>query len=576
LTQKNPEPVAIRPTSLYPPLLCVLALICCLVIADPMLRMGVDDDFSYMWMAKRLAETGHVIYNGWTEPMVGWQLYLGAFFIKLFGFSFTILRVSILLLAIPTIVLMHRLFLRFGLNEWNATLATLTISISPLFLPLSFSFMSDIPGLLLLVLCLYSCVRAIQASTDRAALSWLLFAGLTNAVGGTVRQVVWLGLLVIIPSAAWWMRRRRGMMITGALLGALGLIVSYAATNWLRAQPYAISDHILSQTHDRAKVVHTVMDLISEALAGCLLLLPVLIAFLVKFPWRNPRMRKQFVAVLILILLGVAAFVLRDGQFPWLAPFSENFLNVRGLWTVGVPGFRPEVFPMWARIGLTALTFAAVAALLVCLWNMPRLKDRQQDVPALPWGAVLTLIVPYLLVYLGLLTTREIIYERYVLPMMLVFLVLILRLYQQKLADKLPLLTIVVALAFAAYGIAVEHDLYAALRARVAAADELVAAGVSRDRFYAGYEYDGWTQMDITGYLNDNRVRLPANAYHPTPPQTAPAICQAWFADHTPSIHANYILTLDPTCYTPSNFAPIPYFTWLAPHQHTIYVQNFP
>ena len=61
--------------------------------------MGICDDGPYIFVAKNLASTGHITYNGWSEAMLGWQLYLGAAFIKLFGFSFTAVRMSNLLVA---------------------------------------------------------------------------------------------------------------------------------------------------------------------------------------------------------------------------------------------------------------------------------------------------------------------------------------------------------------------------------------------------------------------------------------------------------------------------------------------
>ena len=43
------------------------------------------------------------------------------------------------------------------------------------------------------------CLRALQASTTGASAAWISFAALANAVGGTARQIAWLGVLVIGP-----------------------------------------------------------------------------------------------------------------------------------------------------------------------------------------------------------------------------------------------------------------------------------------------------------------------------------------------------------------------------------------
>jgi hypothetical protein len=360
----------------HPSLLCALALVSCVALAHPIVSMGVDDDFSYMWIARKLADTGHIVYNGWSEPMLGWQLYLGALFIKLFGFSYTVMRLSVLVVAVATVVLINRLFVRFGINEWNASVGTLAIAVSPLFLPLAFSFMTDIPGLFCVVLCIYGCVRALQAETIREAIAWLVFAGLTNIIGGTVRQVVWLGVLVLVPSATWWMRRRRGVLLAGALLWIFGVGVAVAATHWFKHQPYTISESILGNSSARLGILNS---LIGQGLAGCLLLSPILIGYLVKFPWCKARMRKQACAVVVATTAVAVVFAIRHKEFYWLAPFSENFLNSRGLLTQGVPGVRLEVIPHSVRVLLTAFTFAALAAFVLWLCNASSASSREHE-----------------------------------------------------------------------------------------------------------------------------------------------------------------------------------------------------
>lgn len=165
-------------------------------------RNGLFGVLSYIWTARTMADTERIVYNGWATAMLGWQIFLGALFIKLFGFSFTAVRASALIVGMAATALLQRLFVQLGVNEWDSTLATLTLTVSPLFLPLTFSFMTDVPGLFAILVCLYGRIRAIQASSDRSAIQWLIFAAIRNAVGGTARQIAWLGVLVIVPSSA--------------------------------------------------------------------------------------------------------------------------------------------------------------------------------------------------------------------------------------------------------------------------------------------------------------------------------------------------------------------------------------
>ena len=99
-------------------------------MAWPFAEMGMGDDFSYIRSAQVLAATGHVMFNGWGAPMIGFQLLPAALFIKLFGFSFTIVRLTVLLAAMATAFLFQRSMVRAGINEWNATAGTLTLVLS--------------------------------------------------------------------------------------------------------------------------------------------------------------------------------------------------------------------------------------------------------------------------------------------------------------------------------------------------------------------------------------------------------------------------------------------------------------
>ncbi len=59
-------------------LLCALGMAVCVLIARPFAEIGFLDDWSYARTAQLLAQTGHMVYNGWAAPIVGWQAYWGA------------------------------------------------------------------------------------------------------------------------------------------------------------------------------------------------------------------------------------------------------------------------------------------------------------------------------------------------------------------------------------------------------------------------------------------------------------------------------------------------------------------
>jgi hypothetical protein len=62
--------------------------------------MGICDDGLYILVAKNLAATGHIRYNGRPTAMIYWQLYLAAALVKVFGFSFTAVRASTMVVSV--------------------------------------------------------------------------------------------------------------------------------------------------------------------------------------------------------------------------------------------------------------------------------------------------------------------------------------------------------------------------------------------------------------------------------------------------------------------------------------------
>jgi hypothetical protein len=508
--------------------------------------------------------------------MLGWQLFLGALFIKLFGFSFATLRASMLPIAIAAVVLTQRLFVRFGVSEWNSAVATLALAVSPAFLTLSFSFMTDMPGYFCFVLCLYCCLRAVQANTDGTLIGWLICASLTNVVAGTARQLGWLGVLIMVPSTAWLLRRHRGVLPTGGAVWFLSAATIFACVHWFNHQPYAVPEPLIARDFlDKSADAELVGTLIRIVLYTSLFLSPVLVGFLLKYPIRLRMARKRAIAAIGVFAIAILVLVLRGKPVYWLAPFELNNYyddTLGGL--LGTPPVAPLLF---VRIGLTILTFAVLAAFLLCLRSASDLANRKQsDGNQLSRAAILTILGPYTVAYLSMLITRDPIFERYFLPLFFVVLVPVLRFYQQKISGRLPAVSLVIVLFLAGFfGVMRMHDTFAGNRARVAAANEIRAAGVPRTEIRAGMEYDGWTQLETTGYLNDKNIKNPAGAYRPWIRPNLPKDCILAFSNHLTAIDPRYELSISPTpCFTPSQFAPVSYKTWMPPHNRAIYVQK--
>ncbi len=564
---------------LHPALLCSALLILCLVVAHPIAETGMNDDPSFMWSARVAAQTGHIVYNGWATPILTWMLYLGALFIKLFGFSFTILRVSIATLSIAVIFLLQRLFERCGIARPNATLGSLTVVLSPLFVPLSFSFMTDIAGLFTILLCMDLCVSALKATTDRAACAWIAAAALSNAAVGSIRQITWLGVLLIVPCTAFLLRKRRGVLPVAFASWIVSVAFVFLCMRWFAHQPYSITEPLIAKTWDRS-TLSEITGYTLFALDFFLYLLPVSAAFLVRYPWRSRAGKVTAVLGAVAVLGSYATFLRHHRYDLFLAPFAGNYFTQRGL--VDVPeilGQRADSIPVTLRVLLTVLTFASIFALIASVWNASTTRHREPgSAPAaLSWPTLLTLFGPWSLAYVVLLATRNDLWDRYLLPFLVVTLIFVLRFYEQEFGRRLPLLCALLLAGYALIDTAGMHDVFAMTRARLEAIKEIRASGVPRTAIRAGFDTDVWTQLELTGYYNDSRLKIPAGSFHPVQPPPVPERCQYDEAEKTPDIHPRFGLAFSPTdCYPAATFAPIHYTTWFGPHDQAIYILAIP
>jgi hypothetical protein len=564
-----------------PAILCSLVFVLCVLASRPYVEMGINDDWSYARTAQLLAQTGHISYNGWATAMLGWQLYVAALFIKLFGFSFTVVRFSMLPVTMAAAFLLQRTFVRAGLIEWNATLATLTLVLSPLYLPLAVTYMTDVPGLFVLVVCLYACLRTVQAATPRATIAWICFATISNAIGGTVRQVAWLGLLVMVPCTLWLVRRRPRVLVFAVpvLLASVAFIVG--AIHWFQQQPYSWPELLVSRHFGSPELRQLIRQMVGVAIELPLFLLPVLLAFTSAL---HHRVRRDTMAIAVgcFLAMFVAVIYVANWQHaPGLEPVLPNYVSLRGLAdTFGILGPRPTVLQTNVRVFLTVLVFIGVFGFLtILLTGKGRPVSPANRRGKVSWHDLAVMLVPFSLAYLALLTPRtsyDAVYDRYLLELMVVALIFAVRYYQEQIQSRLPGSSLVLILLIAAYSIAGTHDVFAMYRGRLAAVNELRSAGLPDTSIDGGFEFDAWTQIERAGAVNSPGVRTPAGVYVPMPIHAPLDKCHPFWDDYLPQINALYALSFDPNlCQGDAGFPPVVYRTWLPPHQTEIYIVGY-
>jgi hypothetical protein len=557
---------------------CVFCVLVCELISRPYTTMGVGDDGPYIVMAKTLATSGHIAYNGWASPMLGWQLYIGAAFIKLFGYSFTAVRMSALIVSLALTFFLQRSLVLAGITERNATLGTLALVLTPLYLMLSVTYMTDIFGLFAIVFCFYGCLRALQASTQRATVLWLCVAISLNVLCGTSRQIAWLGTLVMVPSTLWLLRARRRVLFAGTVLNFAGVLAIFACTVWLQRQPYVIP---LNLSVSNFPWVQTLAELAYLFLDIPFLLLPIVALFIPEARQSRPRV------IIILSALLIAFFFLATYPSHLRGFFSRllepvtggggSWVTMHGIVDVIVlPGNFPSYISPWIRVVLTIASIGGILGLWVVL---VRPRTAATTIAVSPsWRQLVPLVAPYSAAYLLLLWSNAAsshLFDRYALGLMVVALPCLLLLYQQRVQPQLPAVSMLLIAITSVYGIASTGNTFSFDRARVAIIDELKTSGVADTALDGGWDSNLDVELRYADHINNPRIKRPTDGYTPiAPPPSGP--CKKLWYSLTPHINPLYAISFDPhACYGPAPFAPVHYSRWPYRTPGTLYVVRY-
>ena len=543
----------------------LLCLIYVLVIAaglitDPFYNMGFNDDWSFSAVAGHYAQSGHVVYVGWSMPALLVQTVYGGLLTRLSGNTFVIHRLGTLFLAGFIPVLLYLTGQRLELSDRMALFGALTVGMSPLFLPHAVSFMTDPYGCFFAVAAIYAGIRSVQTRNGKEAMVWFGVGMLLAFLGGSNRQVAWLAgpaifivFLFARPRSPRWL-----LPAAGAIVGVYGLACLYVMA-WLTRQPgflFVAPMDMLAEM--RSGWLHVLVAYAGFALTSLELALPVLATGF------RPRRVSPWADALG---LSGGALILALGFWKplFVFPHLSNVLTQYGLFSPDalVLGDLPVVLPMWVRRLIPAVAIG-LGLRLATHWvrqAWPANARRLRNV-SLPEGAAnsqtYSLLIPcaFILLYLLPLAPRAAdayVYDRYVLLILPFVVVLILWAWQRAGVARPGGVAYALLVLFSAYAVLITHDHSALARAQLKAVDALEARGISHDLFAAGFEYDLASQ--VPNHPIPSAEQLSA--------ATEPML---WYLPMAPALKPAYFVS---TSALPAmdacGFGPIPYRTWLAP-----------
>jgi hypothetical protein len=477
----------------FAPLATSVIVLAALLASSPWGNTPFQDDFSFSWMAKTIAETGRLAFNGWSEPTVGIQAFQGALVIKLFGWSYEALRLSMFGWSIGSVLVIYFTARLVRLSRKSACFSALIFGLSPLVLPLESSFMTDVPSTFFVLLATYAAARAALDESQGSAVAWLSAALAATVLGVSIRQSN-LALLPAVSLIPALLRRAAIFSWCSAGLATMTAIGTTWMVHWFSSQPHAYSLHLLQS------LINTLQHPSNTVFRGFVFLattivfcLPAFSASLTHIKANDLKFASGAAASALVFFLITHSWL----HTLTLIPYGD-IVSSRGILTDDAfVGGRPNVIPGKPLILVTLLALGSFVFFLRSATKF--IQAAPKSGPFQTWVVIQLLFA--VLYFAGVIARPSAAmqpFDRYLVPVLP--LLILASMYVSRAQSPSPLQYGTLAL-FAAFGIAAVHDYYAQRSICTAAADALIRRGVQRAEITAGLDYDSVTENETSGVV---------------------------------------------------------------------------
>ena len=155
------------------------------VLVNPIGDFPLNDDWAFAASVEKLIDSGNFVLPNWSAPNLLTHVVWGSLFAYIFGYSFTVLRISTLVLALIGLIATFKLLREIKLSSGTSLLAVMIIAANPVFFVSSNTFMTEVPFFSLSLISLFFLTKAL--STER--LSCIFIGSAAAVLALLVRQL---------------------------------------------------------------------------------------------------------------------------------------------------------------------------------------------------------------------------------------------------------------------------------------------------------------------------------------------------------------------------------------------------
>lgn len=438
----------------------------------------ITDDWSYAQAVAKLVGGQGFSPPQWAQMTLVSHSYWGALFVWLFGFSFTSLTLATMVMSLTGVIAFYLLLRQLGFSATLSGLGVATLAFNPDYLSLSYTYMTDVTFLTLLLLGSLFYLKGLAGNGK----DWLWLGGGFASLAFLTRQ---FGLALPLAALLWLLLARRLNWQRGLATMLLPAATALIYLFWRSTYPSTMGDLIGAQT--LTNLLRNPVDMLVQQSMLMLYWLPFLGLTLPLF-WFNPLVHKPLL-IPWLAAIGLAVYLLQQSLD---AGYQANLVGSEP-WR-GQP-FKLEDTPFWwIGIALTAWLFAILSERG---WRWANSHLRQRLTAPVDFLYILVLIL-----WAGTFLVNRFGFDsRYQLTL-IPFCIIAALMPMRRLAGRKLVAMVAALMLLATYSIVQHLDEYDYYRVQWQAGRELLAAGVPADTIDNGFAWDGYY------YFDEVRTRL--------------------------------------------------------------------
>jgi len=200
---------------------------------SPKGEFALNDDWVHADTIKHWAETDEFRLMPFAGPTFYVPIIYGTALVKIFGFSFTMFRISTLIIAILSLIAYFLLLNKITSRPALAFIGAMVLWFNPIFYNLSFTFMTDIPALLSLCISMYLYYLGFETGKTKY-LFWGTVFGLLSAY---TRQT---GILIIFAALLYLLIKHLRSYTFKNLLISFGLPLAIGGAIYIYLNIYGL------------------------------------------------------------------------------------------------------------------------------------------------------------------------------------------------------------------------------------------------------------------------------------------------------------------------------------------------